>query len=263
MIGRAFSLMNILFRPILFSLGVVFAFGATGASAGQPPTTPAPGKEFAASARLTAALTGDLDITLRWDNVVTPEGGNWLEYATAQDDFIKLAAFTEGKVVSFVHPNLVPGTTFLYRLQPFFGRATEPVAIATGVGLPSDRPLREGPIEPSGDRSADAASQVPLRSNATFSRAVPTDLTATLSSPTSVDLRWKDHASDEDGFLLEIANRRDGQYRACALLPPNVTSFRKTNLADNQRWSFRVRAFFYGAPSEPVSATTKSQGADH
>ena len=249
-------------RSFWSSLGLALGLATVSTGAAE---TPASQSAFASSNRLTATLSGDLTIAVQWNNAVTPEGGNWLEYTTAQDDFVKLSAFTDPKTVSFVHRDLVPGTIFLYRLQPFFGRATAPVVITTGGAAVADLSLRDGPIDPPATgTAADSPPQVSIRAGGTFSQAAATDLTASLSSPTSVDLHWTDHANDEDGFLLEISTERDAGYEACALLPPNVTSFRKTNLAASRRYFFRVRAFFYGAASEPVSATTKpSRSGQH
>jgi hypothetical protein len=95
--------------------------------------------------------------------------------------------------------------------------------------------------------------QCSLRKITTFAMATPSDLTTTLSSPTSIDLRWRDHSLDEDGFLLEIS-ASNGDFVPCALLPPNTTSFRKTELPSETKCYFRIRSFFYGKPSEPVSA---------
>jgi len=73
-----------------------------------------------------------------------------------------------------------------------------------------------------------------------------------MASASSVDLRWEDRADDEDGYLVEMATDRDKAATICALLPPDSTSFKKARLPPATDCNFRVRAFFYGEPSQPV-----------
>ena len=94
-----------------------------------------------------------------------------------------------------------------------------------------------------------------IRKRQTFALATPTDLAANLSSPTSVDLHWKDHASAEDGYLLEVSRHPNREFVPCALLPARAASFRKTGLPPETKCYFRVRAFFYGKPSDQASVT--------
>lgn len=209
---------------------------------------------FAPPTELQATLRDGNNVVLRWVNHATADGGNWLEYTTAGFDYIKLDAFTDSRATSFVHPSLAPNTTYLYRLQPFFGRATLPIEITTGKAF-ADETLLEGPIDPVKPAGAgDPAVENSLHDPATFASAAPSNLAGELRAATCVELRWKDNASDEDGFLLEIATQPDGGYRPCALLPSNTQSFRKTGLPLNARRFFRVRAFFYGPCTAAVPA---------
>lgn len=204
--------------------------------------------------RLAATWSGAHDVVLRWEHPARADAGCWVEYTTPGAPFIQLDAITDPAMTTFVHRNVAPDTVLQYRLEPFFGRPTAPLAIMTGAAPKSDTPpLPAGPIDPP---PVDTVPRFALRSARTFAAAMPVELTATLSSATSVDLRWRDRSSDEDGFLVELAARPDGRYVACALLPPNVTSFRKTELPPHQRCYFRVRAFFYGPPTEVVSVRT-------
>src|SRR5581483_6633919 len=249
--------------PLILALVSVLAIGFAGCSASgpaKPADTPSSDAVFASPTQLTAAVTNGSNIILHWKNDASVDGGNWIEYTTAKFDYVKLDALTDTRETFFLHPNLAPETTFIYHLQPFFGRATAPVEITTGSAPTNQTPaLAEGPLDQTNSPAGEKIQKYSIRSLPTFANAVPSDLTATLSSPTSVDLHWKDHASDADGFLLEVAPRPDGEYRPCALLPPDVTSFRKTLLPPQKKCYFRVRAFFYGKPNEPVSATTAAR----
>ncbi|HXF11422.1 MAG TPA: fibronectin type III domain-containing protein [Desulfuromonadaceae bacterium] len=211
---------------------------------------------FAPPTALTGVATNG-NVVLHWQNHATAEGGVWIEYTTpGTEDYIKVDAFgSDSGETSFVHPNVATGTQFIYRLQPFFGRTTKPAGITTGTVLSTNEPvLMAGPIDPT--NAPPTGPQYSLRSIATFTNAMPTELTTTLSSPTSVDVRWKDNASDEDGYLLEISAHADEAFVPCALLPASTTSFRKTELPSQTQCYFRVRAFFYTKPTDTVSATT-------
>jgi hypothetical protein len=236
-----------------FFAAMIFACGCS-----TKDSTPADdSKAFASPGLLTAALTKG-NIILHWQNNATADGGNWVEFATPGSDYTKLGVFmSETNVTSFLHPRVAPRTTFIYHIQPFFGRATKPVEITTGISTNNAPMLDEGPIASSnGTFSGANATKVSIRTMQTFATAAPTDLTATLSSPTSVDLHWKSRASDEDGYLLEIGPGDGGKFQICALLSPGTTSFRKIGLLSQTKYSFRVRAFFNGKPSGTASITT-------
>ena len=225
-----------------------------------PAATGETNSAFAVPTQLTATLdcssTNGCDATLHWQNHATADGGNWVEFATPGSDFTKLEVYlSEANGTSFVHPRLAPQTQFIYHIQPFFGQATVPVAITTGIANTNSADLEEGPIATT-NAVADTTPKKSIRSLDTFAQAAPGDLTATLSSPTSVDLHWTDRASDEDGFLVEMGPQKDGRFYVCALLPPDTTSFRKIMLPENTAIYFRVRAFFYSKPSETVSVQT-------
>ena len=214
---------------------------------------PDPSRAFASPGRLTATLVDAATVELRWSRRATADGGTWIELATPGDDFVKVEAVAP-EVTSFRDAQLAPGTTFLFRLAPFFGRPSPVVAVTTGPA-PRDPPSEaEGPLDPAPAQPS-AAPAVSIRSLATFAAAAPAELTAARSSPTSVELRWSDHASDEDGYLVEVGgDPRD--LAIAALLPPDTTSFRKIELPAESIVYLRVRAFFDGAPSPAVSIAT-------
>ncbi|MBI4637936.1 MAG: SBBP repeat-containing protein [Candidatus Rokubacteria bacterium] len=71
--------------------------------------------------------------------------------------------------------------------------------------------------------------------------AAPTNLTATVASPTEVALAWIDASTDETGFEIE----RDSQGGGFALLTfvgPDVQSFQDTTVSVTRTYSYRVRA---------------------
>jgi hypothetical protein len=242
-----------------FCSALLLIYSLAGCSSSSHDTPASRETAFTSPNELTATLTNGNNVLLHWKNNATADGGNWVEYTQPGYDYIKLQAFgSDAEVTSFVHPDLAPQTKFIYHLAPYFGRPTQPVEITTGVASNNAPKLAEGPI-PSGNTEPPGAKKFSLRAITTFADAMPSDLTVALSSPTSVDVHWKNHATDEDGNLLEIAAHPEGPFHACALLPSGATSFRKTELPPEAKCYFRVRAFFYGKETDPVSVTTPVQ----
>lgn len=244
-----------------FAFAILLAFGAAACSTEKHSSTGATavaGNEamFAPPDHLTGVLTNG-DVQLQWsNNPVAADGGNWVEFATPGSEFTKLVVFLRDTgATEFVHPRVAPESQFIYHLQPFFGQASTPEKIITGEASTNGPALEEGPLPPDTNRVTTAAQKVSMRTPQTLAAATP-DLTATLSSPTSVDLRWADKASDEDGYVVEGATDLQGPYFVCALLPPDTESFRKIELPAQTNCFFRVRAFFYGKPSDTVSVMT-------
>jgi hypothetical protein len=208
---------------------------------------------FASPSALTAALSDHLNVDLRWKNNATAPGGAWVEFTTPGDEYVKLDAVWPD-TVTFRHPDVAPETEFIYRIKPFFGQPSKVVAITTGHAAPPTE--EEGPLnEPAKAGGKDMKS---IRDVATFKQAAPGNVTVKLSQPTSAVLRWEDRATDEDGYLVEVSADPQKAFKICALLPPNTTSFRKVQLPAEMKCYFRVRAFFYGEPSNQASVSTPS-----
>jgi len=223
---------------------------------GQSPAAAADAAAFAPPTELTATLAGP-NAVLNWKNNATEHGGCWVEFSSPGADFIKLDALPSD-ATTYRHPDLAPETKFIYRVLPFFGRASETVGITTGAA-PADATPRleaEGPLPPLPNATNASAPFQSVRTTATIAKAAPAELTVQLASPLSVDLRWIDRCSDEEGYLVEVSAQPDGPFMVCALLPPDANSFKKTQLPPETRCNFRVRAFFYGTPSNLASVTT-------
>jgi hypothetical protein len=213
---------------------------------------------FAAPSEVSAALTESGHVDVKWKNNATMAGGCWVEFTNPGSDFVKLAAVWP-ETTTFRHPDVAPDSIYSYCIRPFFGGPSEAVAVTTGPAPPEGAPETavEGPIEEPAPDSAVAPGK-PLKDVATFAEAAPTSLAASLVSPTAVELRWKDQAADEDGYLVEISLHPDRDFQICALLPPGAASFRKTMLPPETKCWFRVRAFFNGEPSAIASVSTST-----
>jgi phosphodiesterase/alkaline phosphatase D-like protein len=88
-----------------------------------------------------------------------------------------------------------------------------------------------------------------------------TVLTASSTSSISIDLRWTDNSTNEDGF--EVIRSSDGvNFARVGLLGRNSTYFSNTGLSPSTKYYYRVRAYNAvgrSAYSDTVSATTKAQ----
>ena len=78
--------------------------------------------------------------------------------------------------------------------------------------------------------------------------AAPARLAGRATSPTSVLLTWRDRASGESGYSVEVRKRRGG-WSAAKALDANSTSAVIDGLQPGTRYSFRVRAVAGGAVS--------------
>ncbi len=93
--------------------------------------------------------------------------------------------------------------------------------------------------------------------------AAPTGLTATVSSPTQIDLTWTDNASNEDGYRIERAAAGTTTFTEIGIqgaFVAEVAFFWSTGLSAATAYSYRVRAY-NAAGSSPYSntATTTTQ----
>jgi hypothetical protein len=233
----------------------------------------APGEKsgiFAAPSNLTATMPDLYNVHLQWTNHATAEGGNLVEFqmcpsgthlpAKERDDFVILA-FLNPAETTFHHEDLGAETVFTYRIRPYFGKASAPTEITTGSTAAAETEEPEGPLEEPETKSP-ATHLKSIRQPAGSGEGIPGDVAASLSAPTHVVLRWTDHAADADGYLVEVSSSPDTGYQVCALLPPHAASFRKTALPPETKLFFRVRAFFYGRPSNRVTQTTGPERMD-
>jgi hypothetical protein len=87
----------------------------------------------------------------------------------------------------------------------------------------------------------------------------PSSLTATTTSPSTVNLRWTDNSNNEAGFLIEMKTE-GGTYSQIATVAANVATYLVSNLSDGKTYYYRVRASNgYGTSdySNESSASTK------
>lgn len=233
---------------------------------------------FAAPTDLAVTLATPVDIDLRWKNHATWPGCYFVEFTFAQrpgnDDFTMLDALWPG-TTRFRHDKVAPETHFVYRIRPLFGQPSAVVDAAPALlpfpnaavprvkGDPSPTPSREmeGPLDLLPEKNS--APKYSIRDTRTAMPGAPVHLAATPAFANAIDLRWQDRASDEDGYLVDVSVNPTNDFRVCALLPADTTSFRKTGLPAGIKYYFRVRAFFYGKPSNLAEMVSGQEPADN
>jgi hypothetical protein len=106
---------------------------------------------------------------------------------------------------------------------------------------------------------------------AVASIAIPTNLTATATSPTQISVTWSDKAAGESGYKLE-RKIGSGSFVQIASLPANSSSYTDSSLTPQTTYAYRVKAFntisesFYSneasatTPAEPVVPTGEGGG---
>src|SRR5262249_44956268 len=212
-------------------------------------------KTTGAPAGLTAALADPINIDSKWKDYATGEAGYFVEYSPyANEDFVIIDTLP-ANTITFRHASLMPQTRFIYRVRPFFGVASNIAEVMTGKAGPQQAP--GGSIADSGiAKTVSSAAKKSIRSTSTAAEGAATNLTATLIPPAGVKLEWKDRAKDADGYLVEIKQGFDADFKVSVFLDPGTSSWISYDFPPETKFFFRVRAFFYGEPSNLAESTT-------
>jgi hypothetical protein len=235
-----------------------------GASTGCSPPTPRPAA--AGTIRLTASMISPVDIALEWHDPATDVAGHILEYTNHPEtqEYVPLGFFPPAQT-TFTHPRLIPETTFYYRVRPYYGPASNPVevslpkelsaeAYAAAYALPEDYQWAPPATLPESSN----VIKTSIRNTATSADAAPSNLQAELATHTvsGFKLTWTDRSTDEQGFLLETRRAGGSEFLVCALVEPDINSFGWAFEPPEKNGSFRIRAYYYGEPSNVVMLLT-------
>jgi hypothetical protein len=205
---------------------------------------------------LSASLISPVDIKLKWNDTGSDVVGHTIEWGTESNGEYVVVAFAPSHVDSFVHSDVVPVTTCYYRVRPYFGPASAPVEITTG--MPNQQINTPDPTwaEPRILPTSGTLTRNSIRTPATIAAAAPMDLKARLVTPTGIQLTWVDQATDEEGYMVEVKMDGMPDFAICAIVDPNVNSFGIALVPPETTAWFRVRPFYYGRSSNIASQTT-------
>ena len=184
--------------------------------------------------RLSASLAGD-DVTLTWKG----HGGDVVvEFATEPAGRYTVLGFVPEDVARYEHPDLMPATTFYYRVRPVEGPTSD---VATAVPA-TDRVEGEDWLVP---------RSVPDERAQAEPGGAPTNLLVESVGRGALRLTWTDNASDEEGYLVE--HQVDGTFEVAFVVDANVNH---VGLLDERADTYRVRAYRFGEMSNVVSERT-------
>ena len=206
----------------------VSAFNGAGAASSNvaeaSTQTPVP----AAPSGLTATSVSTSQINLVWTDNSTNEAGFRVERCTGAGCTAFLSVATLGaNVTSFSNMGLAAGTLYRYRV----------VAHNAGGGAASN------------------IAEATTRPNAP---AAPTNLIATVASPSQINLAWTDNSSNEDGFRIErCTGSTCTNFVQVGQVTANVKSWPSTGLTSSTTYRYRVIAFnITGTAVSNIAAAT-------
>jgi len=226
-------------------------------------TVPGNSSTNPAAVSLAASLISPVDIRLKWRDPTSGAAGHTVEYATEPKGEYVILGFLPPGEDTFVHSNLMPETTFYYRVQPYYGPTSGTVEVRLPDSLSDaeyaaryEKPEDFSWAAPVTNPEATDPAAKSLRS--ADPAAGPTDLKASLVPPTvsGFKLTWTDHARDGDGYLLETRPDEQSTFHVCAATAPKINSFGWAFDPPQRRGFFRVRAYYCGPPSNVASQTT-------
>src|ERR1700722_281345 len=213
------------------------------------------------SIRLTATLISPVDIKLEWHDPMPNAAGHAVQYTSDLKEGFVTLAFCPPNQTTYIHPRLMPETTFYYRVCPYYGPASRPVKVSLPKSLKADGyaaayalPEDCGWAAPATVSEKGSVTKYLLRDAATFSKAAPSDLKVELATNTvsGFKLTWTDRSVDEDGIFLERKRAGSPDFSVCALLEPKINFFGWALEPPERKGTFRIRAFYYGKPSDIV-----------
>lgn len=187
-----------------------------------------------AGIRLSASIIGD-DVTLAWEG---HRGDVVVEFATEPDGPYTVLGFVPRARATYEHPDLMPATTFYYRVRPVEGPTSD---VVTAVPA-TDRVEGENWLVP---------RSVPDDRAAPKPGGTPTNLLVESVGADALRLTWTDNASDEAGYLVE--RQVGGRFEVVFVVDADV-NYR--GLIGEGADTYRVRAYRYGEMSNVVSERT-------
>jgi hypothetical protein len=229
--------------PVLSALALAAALAAC--------STEAP--ETNSAAELTAVLDSPLNATLTWRTADPAAAGRVVEFATEPNGEYTVLQYAPVERNTYRHPDLIPDTNFHYRLRTYSGPTSESEEITLPPGELDDetQAADHGWITPK-TVPGTVADLSALRAGG----GAPTDFRATVVHANGIGFTWTDHATDEDGYLLEVRAAAAPTFTPAAVLDANTNSTGLITLPDEKTAEYRVRAFRWTGTSNVAHIRT-------
>jgi hypothetical protein len=235
-------------------LSTILLFAALTGCAGRTAT---PTVNHGTEIRLTTTLVSPVDVTVAWQDTGPAVAGHVVEYATRPSGPFTVLGFVPPRQTTYQHSDLMPDTTFYYRVLPYYGPASNTVDVTQPAGGYDDQAHANDQAW-AAPRTVPDAHAAP-RSIRRPASGRPTHLAAAVLNDNGVLLTWTGNATDEDGYLVETKPSGSKDFRAIQLLDRDINSCGVATLPDEKQAAYRVRAFYYGAASDIEHQTTGSR----
>jgi hypothetical protein len=188
-----------------------------------------PADAHAPGIQLTTTIRGD-DVTLTWTGHTSDVV---VEFATERAGPYTVLDFLPRAEHRYEHRDLMPTTTFHYRVRPVEGPVSEevtavPAAPVRGEDWLVPRTVPDGRAEPEPG-------------------GAPANLLVESVGADALLLTWTDNATDEEGYLVEHAAA--GTFEVAFLVDPDVNHVGLIAEGADPADTYRVRAFHYGVAS--------------
>src|SRR6266545_3197625 len=137
--------------------------------------------------------------------------------------------------MTYTHADLMPGTTFYYRVRSYFGPTSPPVDVTLPPGpVDENAPQADQPWARPRKVDRGPVATRPVR-GATGDAGAPTD------------------------FMATPMPAGGGDFSVAAVLDPDINSTGLLTLPNQRSATFRVRAFYYGPASNIAHQKTGGQ----
>lgn len=192
-----------------------------------PPTAPT---------GFTASAIADDTIVLRWTDTSDDENGFKIKRATSLSGPWRTLTTTQANMIEHTDTGLQGSRMYYYKLQAYN-------AAGTSAWI--------GPVT--------------AKTQKTGTPDAPGDLSATIVSPSQVDLAWTDHADDETQFLVQRRLSGSTTWSTIAIVDANVTSHTDATVEGGKTYEYRVKAKNAVGASKPtqVVVVTTAVGLAH
>lgn len=252
-------------KRILSLAVLMFACALAGCATSKPDH----GSTSGAAIQLTATLTSPTDIQLKWSDGNPHVAWHTVEYANDPNGPFIILGFFPPEQTAFMHSNLMPQTTFYYRVRAICGPVSAPLVVSLPDALSETEYIEKYAGKEDFSWAAPETTAPKMKVTTASIRAgkraaAPTGLRSTLvvTTVSGFKLAWTDHANDEDGYLLEMKPENSRNYQVSALLKPDINMLGYALSPPERKATFRVRAFYFGASSAITQQVTELRRPD-